>query len=139
MSGTIIASGGRDIYGRALSASGSVAIGPAPVAGLKDAMIAAFGSGTVATLTGVDASFANLYAVGDGMVVNQATLSGAVITTAPSYAMRAVVLDGPLGGFTNAGSVAGGVSGAVTQFVNTGTIGSRIWSVGASSSSIRAR
>lgn len=124
VNGTITAGGGRDIYGRALSTSGSVAIGPAPAADFKDAMIAAFGSSTVATLTGVDASFANLYAVGDGTVVNQATLSGAVVTTAPTYAMRAVVGDGPLGSFTNTGSIAGGVSGAVTQFVNSGTIGS---------------
>lgn len=125
VSGTIDAGGGRNVYGRALTASGTIAIGPAPGTGFQDALVAAFGSGTDATLTGVDASFQNLYAVGDGTVVNQAALTGAVITAPPIDSMwGGVVGSDPLGAFSNTGSIAGGLSGSVSQLINTGVIGS---------------
>lgn len=118
VSGAITAGAGRNIYGRALTSSGTVAIGPAPAAGFQDAMIAAMGPNTVATLSGVDTSFTDLYVAGDGTVINQVSTGGRVIMGGPP----APVVGQTLGTLINAGSLTGGVSGSATRLVNTGTI-----------------
>lgn len=122
ISGIIDAGEGIDIYGIALTSSGSVAVGLAPAASFEDAMVAAFGVNTVATLTGIGASFTDLHAVGDGTVVNQAALTGRVIAGADSYTAQAAIVGERLGGLINEGTIAGGVIGAVTRLANTGTI-----------------
>ncbi|MBH0113200.1 hypothetical protein I5E68_09600 [Novosphingobium sp. YJ-S2-02] len=124
VSGTIDAGLGRDTYGIALSNSGSVTIGAAPGIGFEDAMIAAVGADTVATVTGLDAAFTDLHAAGDGTVVNAMDLSGALIMGSDAYTGQAYILGQTLGTLINDGSVAGGVSGSVDRLVNTGTIGS---------------
>lgn len=120
VSGTIDAGAGHDIYGLALTSSGSVAV--AAAAGFEDAMVAALGADTVATVTGIDASFTDFYAVGDGTVVNQAALAGRVVTGSASYSGQTAIVGETLGTLVNAGSIAGGVSGSVTRIANTGTI-----------------
>lgn len=119
VSGTI--STANSIYGRALTASGTLQIGAAPAGGFTDAAVAALGSGTVATLTGVDAAFTDLYAAGDGAIVNRAALQGVVHLGGWSGLLGTA--SDALGGFTNSGDIARGVYGTVTAFTNTGMIG----------------
>jgi Uncharacterized protein with a C-terminal OMP (outer membrane protein) domain len=120
VSGTIDAGLGRDAYGIALTSSGAVAVGAAPGTGFEDAMVAALGADTVATVTGLDAAFTDLHAAGDGTVVNAMNFSGALIMGSG----QAHILGQTLGTLINDGSVAGGVSGSAARLVNTGTIGS---------------
>ena len=124
VSGTIDAGLGRNTYGIALSSSGSVTVGAAPGTGFQDAMVAALGADTVATVTGLDAAYTDLHAAGDGTVVNTVDLSGALIMGSNAYTGQAYILGQTLGTLVNDGSVAGGVSGSVAHLVNTGTIGS---------------
>ncbi|QDC37741.1 beta strand repeat-containing protein [Sphingobium fuliginis] len=124
VSGTIDAGLGRDTYGIALTSSGSVAVGAAPGSGFEDAMVAALGVDTVATVAGLDAAITNLHAAGDGTVVNAMDLSGALVLGSDAYTGQAYILGQTLGTLVNDGSVAGGVSGSVAHLVNTGTIGS---------------
>jgi hypothetical protein len=124
VSGTIDAGAGRDTYGIALTSSGTVAVGAAPGTGFEDAMVAALGTDTVATVTGLDAAFTDLHAAGDGTVVNAMDLSGALIMGSDAYTGQAYILGQTLGTLVNDESVAGGVSGSVARLVNTGTIGS---------------
>ncbi|EJL31523.1 autotransporter domain-containing protein, partial [Novosphingobium sp. AP12] len=124
VSGTIDAGLGRDTYGIALTSSGSVAVGAAPGTGFEDAMVAALGVDTMATVTSLDAAFTDLHAAGDGTVVNALDLSGALIMGGDAYTGQAYILRQTLGTLVNHGSVAGGVSGSVAHLVNTGTIGS---------------
>jgi hypothetical protein len=124
VSGTIDAGLGRNTYGIALTSSGSVAVGAAPGTGFQDAMVAALGADTVATVTGLDAAFTDLRAAGDGTVINAMDLSGALILGSDAYTGQAYILGETLGTLVNDGSVAGGVSGSMARLVNTGTIGS---------------
>lgn len=124
VSGTIDMGGGNDTYGVALTRSGTLAIGPAPFAEFQNAVVAAFGVDTVTTVTGVDASFANFHAAGDGTVVNQAALDGRLLAGANSDKGHAALLGETLGGLVNEGQIAGGVAGRTGRLVNSGTIGS---------------
>lgn len=124
VSGIIDAGLGRNTYGIALSGSGSVTVDAAPSTGFQDAMVAALGADTVATVISVDAAYIDFHAAGDGAVVNKADLSGALILGSDAYTGQAYILGQTLGTLVNDGSVAGGVSGSVAHLVNTGTIGS---------------
>ena len=124
VSGTIDAGEGRDAYGIVLTGSGTVAVGAAPGSGFEDGVVAAFGADTVATLTGLDASFTDFHAVGDGTVVNEIALSGNAVLGSPFYSGKTAILGQTLGGFINGNSIAGNVSGSVTRLGNSGTIGS---------------
>lgn len=129
VSGTIDGGAGINIYGRSLSSSGTVALSPDGLAGFQDRLIQALGRDTVVT-TATGTLSGNLYALGTGNVVNQATIAGRLVTSLPSN------LNNPLGGapffsaddvlasLTNAGSIGGGVQGTVSAFTNKGTIGS---------------
>lgn len=129
VSGAIDGGGGIDIYGRSLTSSGTVAIDPAGIRNFEDGLVQAVGTGTVVTTTATGTFNGNLYAVGTGQVVNEATISGALTTTLPysfaaSYgtAARIFLTSQTLASLTNNASVAGGVSGAVLAFANSGTI-----------------
>jgi hypothetical protein len=126
VSGAIDGGGGIDIYGRSLVTSGTVALGSARLINFEDALVQAVGGNTVVTTTG---SFGgNLYAVGTGSVVNQATLAGMLTTTLP-YNLSSPYSANPLfpadqilASLTNAGSVAS-VSAVTSLFTNSGSIG----------------
>ncbi|PZU45014.1 MAG: hypothetical protein DI568_14665 [Sphingomonas sp.] len=122
VSGVIDAGAGRDIYGIALTSSGTVAVGPAPGIGFEDAMVAALGANTVATITAVDGAYTNLYAAGDGTVVNTLSVAGQVFMGRSSNPAQASILGATLGTLNNTGTITGGASGAVTQLLNSGII-----------------
>ena len=120
VSGKITASD--SIYGRALTASGSVAIGPAPTSGFTSAAVAALGSNTVMTLTDLDTAFAGLRVMGNGSVISRAAIAGSVSLTGGD-ALFGDDTTGALASFTNAGNIGGTVYGMVAAMANTGTIG----------------
>ncbi|RZF60953.1 hypothetical protein EWE75_20360 [Sphingomonas populi] len=120
VSGIVDGGDGRNIYGQSRSASGSVAIDPTGLRNFQDVLVEAKGVGTVVTATGTLAG--NLYAVGDGAIVNQASIGGALMANSP-FSYGPATFD-QVSSLTNSGSVAGGVSGALATFTNSGTIGS---------------
>lgn len=120
VSGKITASD--SAYGRALAASGSVAIGPAPTSGFTSAAVAALGSDTILTLTGVDTAFADVTVMGNGSVISRAAIAGSVSLTGGST-LFGDDNTGPVASFTNAGTIGGTVYGLVAALANTGTIG----------------
>lgn len=131
VSGVIDGGAGTDIYGRSLSSSAMVAIDAAAnIRNFEDALVQAVGAGTVVTTTANGTFKGNLFAVGNGSVVNQATIAGTLTTilpytlTSPYAAVSLFSSDQVLAALTNAGSVAGGVSGTVSSFTNSGTIAS---------------
>lgn len=130
VSGTIDGGAGTNIYGHSLSSSGTVALSPAGLANFRNRLVQAVGANTVVTTTSTDTFSGNLYALGTGHVVNQATIAGTLTTYLPfnlSNPLGAAPLfpnDEVLVSLTNAGSIAGGVQGTVSAFTNKGTIGS---------------
>lgn len=128
VSGAIDGGGGRDIYGRQLAVSGTVALELTGVTRFEDRLVQALGAQTVVTTTAAAPFSGTLYAVGNGNVVNQATITGALTTRSPasqSYPFSFDSLFPPtqvLAALTNSGSVGGGVSGAVGSFSNSGSI-----------------
>jgi hypothetical protein len=128
VSGVVDGGGGTDIYGRQLAASGTVALDLTGVINFEDRLVQALGAGTVVTTTATSPFSGNLYAVGTGSVINQATIVGALTTTLPAsstypFTFSALLPSSQiLASLTNAGSVGGGVSGAVGSFTNSGTV-----------------
>ncbi|WP_040598664.1 hypothetical protein [Sphingomonas elodea] len=119
VSGRITVSDGT--FGRALTTSGSVAIGAAPTSGFTAAAVAAIGSTTTVTLTGLDSRYADLRVMGDGAVISRATIAGSVsLIRSTLFAEGDAV---PLAGFTNAGTIGGSVYGMTAAMTNNGTIG----------------
>jgi len=126
VSGVIDGGGGTDIFGSSLTSSGTVSLSLTGVTNFEQLLVEASGSDTVVTTTGTLSG--DLYAIGDGSVVNQATLTGALTTTLPyplsnSYGPNPLFPNNVhLSSLTNAGSV-GSVAGAVASFTNSGTVG----------------
>jgi len=124
VSGSIDGGAGDDELGWVLNASASVSLdGDPQFVSFEDALVQATGSDTVLTITATDPFAGNLYAGGDGAVVNTATIAGAVTTGHPDFASEVLPsLDFTLATFDNQGTISGGVSGAIASFVNSGTI-----------------
>ena len=126
VSGVIDGGGGTDIFGSSLTSSGTVTLSLTGVTNFEQLLVQASGTDTVVTTTGTLSG--DLYAVGDGSVVNQATLTGALTTSLP-YPLSNPYGANPLfpnnvhlSSLTNAGSV-GSVTGTVASFTNSGTVG----------------
>ncbi|WP_440847293.1 hypothetical protein [Sphingomonas sp. 22176] len=126
VSGTIDGGAGRNVYGRSLSSTGTVALGLGGVVNFQDMLVQATGADTVVTTNGTFAG--SVYATGSGSLVNQATLAGGLTAGTPpiyTYLPNGATLfpaDQVLTSLTNAGTVVG-VSGTVGAFTNSGTIG----------------
>jgi hypothetical protein len=128
VSGIVDGGAGTDIYGRSFASNATVVIDPVGIRSFEDALVHAVGADTVVTTTATAGFRGNLYAVGNGSVVNQATIAGMLTTTLP-YALSSPYLENPqfpsdqvLASLTNAGSVAGGVYATVPSFTNSGTV-----------------
>lgn len=124
VSGLIDGGYGQDAYGRVLTSTGTIAVEAAPGTGFEDALVAALGADTVATLTAIDPSYGSFHAIGDGTIVNQVALNDVAAGIRYWSGTYELFGDGPLGGLTNTASIAGGIRGSVTRLVNSGTIGS---------------
>ncbi|WP_240499926.1 autotransporter outer membrane beta-barrel domain-containing protein [Sphingomonas montana] len=129
VSGTVDGGAGTDIYGRSFATDGTFVIDPVSIRGFEDALVQAVGADTVATTTSTSGFKGDLYVVGNGSVLNQATIAG-VLTTALPYSVSnpfgqdpLFPVDQILASVTNGGSVAGGASLTTGAFTNTGSIG----------------
>ena len=121
VSGTIDGGDGIDTFGRSFGASATVQIGGTLPTNFERELVDAHGDGTVVTVTGPSAgSPRDLYLTGDGSIVNQANVGGAVhLTSLASFGS----VGGALGAFRNEAAI-GTVDGSVGSFANSGTIGS---------------
>lgn len=129
VSGMIDGGAGTDIYGRQLSTSGTVALDlPANVVNFEDRLVQAIGTDTVVTTIAAAPVAGNLYSLGTGSVVNQATIAGMLTTTTPPsnvypYNQSTLFPSAQiLSSLTNAGTVGGGVQAQVGAFSNSGTV-----------------
>ncbi|WP_242153167.1 autotransporter outer membrane beta-barrel domain-containing protein [Sphingomonas sp. BAUL-RG-20F-R05-02] len=128
VSGTIDGGAGRDIYGRSLTSSDTVALDLSKVRNFEDGLVQVLGADTVATVTANGTFGGNLFVAGNGQVVNQASITGSLSTALPSsipYSFASAALfpdDQVLAAITNTGSIAGGVSVTTSAFTNSGTI-----------------
>lgn len=120
VTGTIDAGEGYDVFGRFYTASTSTAIGKALPTTFEGELVEAIGADTIVTLTGNSDGPRGLTIAGDGQIVNRANIAGLVIASGDN----SVAVDGigVLSSFTNEGELGAGFDGAVTSFVNKGTI-----------------
>lgn len=132
VSGTIDGGNGEDLFGYSRNSSATIALGGnTPMVNFEGVFVQANGADTVATLTAAQPFAGLLYANGDGTVVNTAEIKGAVSATRPFSLGQALPYYYGLARFENAGIIAGGVTGNVAKFSNSGTIGSSTLATGA--------
>lgn len=125
VSGTIDGGSGLDAFGRVLTSSGAVALGDDARAVNFEAMfIHASGADTVVTITGGGQVTGSLFLSGDGTIINTATIDGAVSATQPYAARLVLPFYNGIAAFDNQGSIASGISGGISDFTNSGTLGS---------------
>nr|MBA4770279.1 autotransporter outer membrane beta-barrel domain-containing protein [Sphingobium sp.] len=123
VSGTIDAGAGFDIYGQSRSSSHTIDLSSRAGINFEADYVQALGDDTVLTLTAADAIANNVYVQGDGTIVNDATIDGAVSTFLPVYT-TGLITGNRLAAFVNRGTIGGGVSGTIASFSNSGAIGS---------------
>jgi hypothetical protein len=128
VSGTIDGGGGTNIYGHSLTTSGTFSLDPVGLRNFQDGLIQAVGPDTVVTATATGTFNGNLYVAGTGSVINQASITGMLTTTLPSF-LNTTYVANPLfpsdqipSSITNAGSIGGGVQAVTPSFTNSGTI-----------------
>jgi hypothetical protein len=122
VSGTVDGGAGTDLFVHARNGTGTVTFGLPGVVNFEIEGIRALGADTIVTAGATNPVKSDVYLAGDGSIVNTATIDGAVRTGSYSYTdVRGDLL---LAAFTNQGSIANGVFGAMTRFGNTGAIGS---------------
>ncbi|WP_313534435.1 autotransporter outer membrane beta-barrel domain-containing protein [Sphingomonas sp.] len=126
VSGTIDGGAGTNVYGRSFTSNKTVALGTAGLVNFQDLLVQASGTDTIVTTTGTASG--TLYVLGNGSVVNQANLTGALTTDiSNSFGYYSGVNDlfpagQRLASLSNAGTIDGGVSATVGSFTNSGTI-----------------
>jgi hypothetical protein len=124
ISGTIDGGQGDDTLIQARRASGTVTLGITKPTGFELEGVAAVGTDTVVTVR-ADAPFAgDLTFVGDGEIINTATINGAVGTDNSNYVDALLATSLRRLAFTNQGTIANGFAGNVSRFTNSGTLGS---------------
>ena len=124
VSGTVDGGDGFDIFGWSLKTSGSIALAQQAAVNFEANYIEALGSDTRLTLTAADSVTGNLYLRGDGTIVNEASVDGSAQTYLP-FSTTGLAQTNGLAAFVNRGSILGGVSGEVSAFTNSGTLGSQ--------------
>ncbi|WP_380784337.1 autotransporter outer membrane beta-barrel domain-containing protein [Sphingomonas sp. R86520] len=129
VSGIVDGGEGRDIYGRILTSSATVAIDFTAVRNFEDGLIQAVGNDTVVTVTAPATLAGDLYVAGNGSIVNQAMIEGRMTTMLP-YSLSSPFTPNPLfptdqtlASITNAGSIDGGAFVTTASLTNSGTIG----------------
>lgn len=129
--GSIDAGDGIDTFARSYDASRTVDLGdlPALPTGFERQGIGASGSGTVVTLTASGAVQQPLTLIGDGTIVNLATISANPALPEPLLTLGSSVDPFNLSGagstlhFINRGTIGDGISGYAAGVENEGTIG----------------
>jgi len=121
VSGTIDGKGGTDTYIHALTADGTVALGALTARNFEQEGVRAIGADTVVTVTSAAPFASDLLVSGDGQIVNEATINGAV-NSGPYLATPAFPY-GSMASFTNAGTISGGFAAQTQRFVNSGSVG----------------
>ncbi|MEC3912801.1 autotransporter outer membrane beta-barrel domain-containing protein [Sphingobium sp. CR2-8] len=124
VTGTIDGGAGFDVFGYSRKASGTIALGNRPGINFEADYVEALGADTSVTLTAANRIANDLYLQGDGTIVNDATIDGAVLTYLPIFA-PGVGSGMPLAALNNRGTILRGVNGDIRSFMNSGTVGSR--------------
>ncbi|MDF0490979.1 autotransporter outer membrane beta-barrel domain-containing protein [Sphingomonas sp. H39-1-10] len=125
VSGIIDGGAGTNIYGRSLASSGTVDLTSSGLRNFTGRLIQAVGADTTVTITAPDTFTGDLYLAGDGNIVNQANITGALTTSLPIYGgALSDLLDGDHtpASLSNSGTVTGGVFADTASFTNTGAI-----------------
>lgn len=122
VTGTIDGGAGFDIFGYVRKASGTVALGNRPGINFEADFVEASSADTIVTLSSANRIANDVYVQGDGAIVNEATIDGALLTQMPYY-MIGQGFTNRLWALTNRGTVLGGVDGDIRSFSNSGTIG----------------
>ncbi|WP_433911465.1 autotransporter outer membrane beta-barrel domain-containing protein [Sphingomonas yabuuchiae] len=122
VSGTIDGGDGTDTYRHAFTRSATATLGKLTAINFEREDVQALGANTVVTVQS-DAALASLGVLGDGQVVNTANVDGDI--TIGDYFYYYPQPDQPtvLAALTNQGIVKGMISGQVSRFTNSGTIG----------------
>jgi hypothetical protein len=124
VTGTIDGGAGFDIFGYSRKASGTIALGKRQGINFEADYVEALGADTRITLTATSPIANDLYLQGDGSIVTDATLNGAVLTFLP-VAVPSAGTGKPLAALHNLGTILRGVSGDIRSFTNSGTVGSK--------------
>lgn len=122
VSGTIDGGDGFDIFGWSRKTSDSIALGQQAAVNFEANYVEVLGADTRVTLTAADRVTSDLYLRGDGTIVNEATVDGAVQTYLP-FGTAGLTQTNGLAAFVNRGTISGGVNGTLYAFTNSGIIG----------------
>ncbi|KTT71893.1 autotransporter protein [Sphingomonas sanguinis] len=122
VSGTIDGGAGTDTYRHAFTKSATATLGKLTAINFEREEVQTLGTDTVVTVQS-DAALASLGVLGDGQIVNTANVDGDI--TIGDYFYYYPQPDQPtvLAALTNQGIVKGAISGQVSRFTNSGTIG----------------
>ncbi|MDR6144238.1 hypothetical protein QE363_000031 [Sphingomonas sp. SORGH_AS870] len=122
VTGTIDGGGGTDTYRHAFTKSASAALGKLTAINFEREDVQAIGADTVVTI-GADATLTSLGLRGDGQIVNTANVDGDVTIGDANYYYYQAQPQAMLAALTNQAVVKGAISGQVSRFTNTGTVG----------------
>ncbi|MDY0960278.1 autotransporter outer membrane beta-barrel domain-containing protein [Sphingomonas sp. CFBP8993] len=122
VTGTIDGGAGTDTYRRAFTKSGTATLGNLTAVNFEREDVQAIGADTVVTV-GASTALASLGVLGDGQVVNTANVDGDLTIGDSFYYYPQPQTPTVLAALTNQAIVKGGVSGQVSSFTNSGTIG----------------
>jgi|GEM_PF-567445 len=122
VTGTIDGGAGTDTYRRAFTKSGTATLGSLTAVNFEREDVQAIGADTVVTV-GASTALTSLGVLGDGQVVNTANVDGDLTIGDSYYYYPQPQTPTVLAALTNQAIVKGGVSGQVSSFTNSGTIG----------------
>jgi hypothetical protein len=122
VTGTIDGGAGTDTYRHAFTKSGTATLGNLTAVNFEREDVQAIGADTVVTV-GASTALASLGVLGDGQVVNTANVDGDLTIGDSFYYYPQPQTPTVLAALTNQAIVKGGVSGQVSNFTNSGTIG----------------
>jgi hypothetical protein len=122
VTGTIDGSGGYDIFRHAVTRTATTTLGTLTALNFEREDVQAIGTDTVVTIRS-DAALSSLGVLGDGQVVNTANVDGDIAIGDTYYYYAQPQPQAILAALTNQAVVKGAVSGQVSRFTNSGTIG----------------
>jgi hypothetical protein len=123
ISGTIDGGAGTDTLIQARRASGTVTLGALKLTGFELEGVLSVGTDTVVTVDADAPIIGNLVVMGDGEIVNTATIDGTVGTDFYAFTNNPQLtgITNSLA-FTNKGTISQGFYGTVRRFTNSGTV-----------------
>jgi len=122
VSGTIDGGGGFDIYRHAFTKSTTATLGTLTAVNFEREDLQAIGADTVVTIQSQTA-LASLGILGDGQIVNTANVDGDLVLGDSYYSYYQPQPQAMLAALTNQAVVKGAISGQVSRFTNSGTVG----------------